>query len=153
VARGTLHRIALLLTCALPAGCARAPQPYHGPPLGGANPASFIGCYQATFRTRAVTPANRWQFRLESSPASSNRPGGANGLPARRATASISGLSDPYWLVIPGGLRLTISDGYAATTIDLVVQGDQVSGWEYRSTDTMRGVSRRRVFARKLPCS
>src|SRR3954469_13986484 len=97
--RTRVSRFILLVACGSLAGCFLLPprHPYEGPSPEAADLRPFVGCYEVTSHPTGDIPAERWTLQLDSAVAMSDRPGGARGLPARRASASIQRYDDPHW--------------------------------------------------------
>jgi hypothetical protein len=152
--RGIVSRFVLLVVCGGLAGCflLPSPHPYEGPSPEAADLRPFVGCYEVTSHATGRIAAEQWQLQLDSAVAMSRKPGGATGLPARRASASIQGVDDPHWRPIPGGIQLYIGDTLHGAYYEFTARGDSLVGRRYGHADTARGFGLRRLSARKVSC-
>lgn len=145
----------MVLAILLPAaGCLPRPRPYDGPAPDGVLPDAYVGCYEAEFRASEDRTETRWHFRLYPDAASSKRPGGRNGLPARRATASIQELNDPWWLITPRGIQMHIGNTLHGSYYEFPrPRGTGVlAGRAFHYSDTASRFYVEPVTARKVEC-
>lgn len=145
---------ALLLLAPALASCGPKPKLYEGPTPAELTPDAYVGCYEAEYpKMHDWRPDPRWRLRLYAEAANSQRPSGGQGLPARRATATIARNDDPFWRLIPGGIQLHIGDSLHGVFYEFASRGGGLTGRAFYYSDTRRGFITEPVVARKVECT